>query len=423
MNQFLWLYKKCNNPLYEDDIMTKIVLAYTKEHYLYDELAKIGAQPKEETEYPSKDVDLLYSSLFNLWKYNVINMEYDTEKEKYLEKLKERLKRQPDIHTYEEFCEISKNNPFIANYSIVYPDKDWVYISSKNVNGTREKDINPQFRLYINADARDLYKVVSIFISSCYKRGLPYDLKFIKNAEYLSKRADTIVLWSDEKNLFKHINILNEIQDKRSDMISRCGPPPILTMKINEWVGFGEEPPQSSYTDYRAEVLNQSIEEALFRWIIENKHNSIKYGEVEIPISEYILKNSIKRSFENYKKNYENEPEEFVNKTGLTLKELNKELYLKIYNEINAEFSSTLDSREWRIKYNTGNGSLYLNLLSSFKSICTMLTSSEEYKKDFFELIRGCVKQRSKEYGICEEKFCFNSDFLGRAIELDELEK
>lgn len=423
MNQFLGLYKNCKNPLYEDDIMAEIVLAYTKEHYLYDELVKIGAENKEQTEYPAKDRDLLYSVLFNLWKQNVINMESDTEKVPYLEKLKKRLKKQPDIHTYKEFCEISRNNPFIANYSIVYPDKDWVYLSSKNINATREKDLNPQFRLYINADARDLYKLVSIFIYRCYKKGLPYDLKFIKNAEDLSKRADSIVLWSDEKNLFKHINILNEIQDKRSDIVSRCGKPPILTMKINDWVGFGEEPPQSSYTDYRSEILNHSIEEALFRWIIENKNNTIKYGEAEIPIAEYILKNSIKRSFENYKRNYENEPEEFAKKTGITLEELNRELYLKIYNEIKAEFSSTLNNREWRVKYNTEKGSLYLNLFGSFKNICAMLASSNEYKRDFFELIRENVKQKSKEYGICQEKFCFNSDFLDRAIQLDELEK
>ena len=68
-------------------------------------------------------------------------------------------------------------------------------------------------------------------------------------------------------NLLKYINILQEIAKENPEIIQRCGKPPILTGKIDGWIGIGDEPPKKngknqSYNSLRADTRNPPVPQA-----------------------------------------------------------------------------------------------------------------------------------------------------------------
>lgn len=411
--EFINLFENSKNPIESDEIIEKIAKAYIQKDFFYNEIVKIGAENKTIQDYPVRDMDILYSSLFNLWKYNILDLSNINEKKKVLQDdyndIISALKNIPDIHTYQEFCQINEKYPLIKKYGMIYPDNSWIFLSSRYMNGTRKNDINPKYRLYINTEARDLYKIVSAFIYKCYDNKLPFDLKFIKFAEDLSIRSDSIVIWADENTLFEYIKILNEMQEKRGDIISRCKKPPILTMQINDWIGFGEEPPKSSYTYYRVELLRNSIEKALIDWIIENENTVINYGKSRFSIKEYITAKSVKKGVKKTLEEFNRAPRRAPSRYGMQKDDLNNELCIKVCESIKDEVISKLKRGEKKIQYIDGTKRLTFYFQSSIEDICNMLIKSPKNKSKFFESIRNNIKTSSKQYGISSKNFAFST--------------
>ena len=246
--------------------------------------------------------DTFWSVLFNKWKRNILNNIGKINPEKYqghFEELVKNLKEIPDITSYHELCNIVKNHPIVSKYGIMPSgDRLWNFVLSRNISGRKDNDINPNYRLYINSEASDTYQIVAGFISKCSKQNLPYYLKFIEVPEDYQDRADSIVIWADEKTLFKYITILNDLKEEVPNIISRCNEPPLLTMRINDWIGFGEEPNEGSYTSARIKLLKNSIDNAITKWIIENQDKRLTFGKSNFSIKEYITAKSVKEEFD-----------------------------------------------------------------------------------------------------------------------------
>lgn len=431
MNQYLKLYEKSNNPLENNEILEKVIKAYISykknvSTTFYNEIEKAGTERKKSTPPPMMEKDTFWSVLFNKWKRNILNNIGKINPEKYqghFEELVKNLKEIPDITSYHELCNIVKNHPIVSKYGIMPSgDRLWNFVLSRNISGRKDNDINPNYRLYINSEASDTYQIVAGFISKCSKQNLPYYLKFIEVPEDYQDRADSIVIWADEKTLFKYITILNDLKEEVPNIISRCNEPPLLTMRINDWIGFGEEPNEGSYTSARIKLLKNSIDNAITKWIIENQDKRLTFGKSNFSIKEYITAKSVKEEFDIIKREIMRNPKCSI-RYGLEINDLNSDLYIELCNDLVSQVIPNIKDNNYQIPYNKNGKKMFFNFNESIYEVLDMIVRSDTEKNDIFEKIRGNIKANSKQYGIDAEKFIFNDDYLERIKKTEEKER
>lgn len=439
MKNFYDFYKLCKNPLYDDEVLKKVLKAYREmakynnsSDSFYRKIETIGAENKKNTPPPQKEKDLFWSALFNRWKRNILRGENISDKayNGELRELVEALEKTQDISTYNEFIEIIRKYPIIDKYKMIRPEsvdfehREWNYVLSSNINGTRELDVNSNYRLYINSEASDTYQILAGFIGECSQEKIPYYLKFIEDPKDYQERADSIVIWADEKTLFKYYRILNQLQKRMPNVISRCSEPPILTMKINSWIGFGEEPNsiEQSYTSARSKILVESISNALRTWIIENSEKKVNINKLDFPVKQYIAARSVKDGFDSMKKEIKTRPKSILS-YGVNDSDLNRDLYIEVLNDIIDDVIPAIESDDDSIDYNKNGKNLRFYFRNSLNDVLDFVMNSDVDRKLFFEKIRENIKQNSKKYEIDEEKFIFNDGYLEQIKRNEDCER
>lgn len=235
-------------------------------------------------------------------------------------------------------------------------------------------------------------------------------------------RADSIVIWADEKTLFKYITILNDLKEEVPNIISRCNEPPLLTMRINDWIGFGEEPNEGSYTSARIKLLKNSIDNAITKWIIENQDKRLTFGKSNFSIKEYITAKSVKEEFDIIKREIMRNPKCSI-RYGLEINDLNSDLYIELCNDLVSQVIPNIKDNNYQIPYNKNGKKMFFNFNESIYEVLDMIVRSDTEKNDIFEKIRGNIKANSKQYGIDAEKFIFNDDYLERIKKTEEKER
>lgn len=420
MNKFLKLYNYIKNPLEDDAVFEEIIKAYIKTRKnhsttLYDEIVKIGTEEKNSNPPSKEDKDKFWASLFNKWKRNILKNKDKIDNKKYdghLEEIVSILEETPDIFSFDEMNGILEKNPILAKYGTVQGGRPiWRFLLSSNVNGTKEKDIETNYRLYINTESSDAYQIVAGFIGKCHQQNLPYYLKFIDDPDDYSYRADSLVIWADEKTLIQYIGVLNEMQKENPQLISRCKSPQILTSNISNWVGFAEEPKEGSYTQARMDILNESIKSAIKQWLIENQEKKFMLGNMKFSVKEYIAARSIREEFRNIENTIS---PQLLAKYGLEKKKLNSQLYVRLFNEIVDEVIPTIERDENIIEYNKDGKNMAFDFDRAINKILDTVMNDNIDKKSLIEKTRENVKLNSMKYGIDEEKFIFNSDYLNK---------
>ncbi len=420
MDQYLEMYNNSKNPLEDNETLEKVINAYILggihgSYSFYREIVKIGTEGKTSDPPPMEEKDMFWSALFNKWKRNILYSHAEINYEKYeghFNELLMILKDIPDISTYDELCNILEMYPVISEYGILPAgDRLWNYVLSRDVNGTKRKDINPKYRLYINSEASDTYQIIAGFLGKCIQRKLPYDLKFIDYPEDYKDRADSIVIWADEKTLFQYIEILDEIKEKAPNLVSRCGEPPILTMKLNDWVGFGEEPNEGSYTTARIELLMNSINMALQQWIIENEDKKINYRKTNFSVKQYITAKGIKKEFDIIKSEIKRNPR-LSKRYGIEIDELDKKMYTQLCCELVDEVIPIIKSNNYTLSYNKDGRHMFFDFTDAIYEILGMASQSDVDKENIYERIRSNIKLNAKQHDVDAEKFIYNDDYL-----------
>lgn len=114
-------------------------------------------------------------------------------------------------------------------------------------------------RLYVNLAKQDIIDFANIFVDKCDEKGLNYYFKYCIKDE--SKRSDELIIYSTLKDINEYIGILDEISKEKPEILERCGLPPILTGKIDNWIGMGDEPikQEESYTKLRSDAIYRAI--------------------------------------------------------------------------------------------------------------------------------------------------------------------
>ena len=450
------LYNQIRNPIDDLGVIEKLINAYANSSRgfggYYGHLTKMVQKEHSKGQYYRDDADRFYAMLFNKWKNSIVAMT----KEEFIElykmgsygqdfiKMRNYLRNVPDVFTMKEADEIfcgSKDDKELENALEKYSWKSfgsgsgWVHVCSRYLTAKKDQYPNIEHRLYLNTESLDTYKMTTYLVEKCDEHHLPYYFKFDQYAD----RDDTIVIYSSTDNLPKYLEILQEIKKEHSELISRMKDPPILTGKIDGWIGYGSEPVKTpdgkmhSFNEIRAKVLEYSIGKITKMWIMNHRNQQITYQGQKLSFQEYIAMKSVEKLIADLEKRYllyEATDRKNVQRKGIaydssivsgrlgyTLQDV-KSLQFKqnVYRILRDKIISDLPSvcnggyKDMdTIKMTVRHGKQIT--FSGYDLECVIQQLSLNISANdpnFIKEIQLEIKRNAKKYGIDSEKFCFD---------------
>ena len=276
------LYEEIENPLDNDEIVKKIIKASFAWVDVYSDLIKANSKSKRYVIVNDKEYKIKLLLLrFNMWKNNVLKADLSNVTEDSLfygyNDIKHILSKIPDIKSYEDYMIYVPESIRKTFDKTTYDDMTWKHVYSSTLN-IKEDDIGRTTqRLYINILKCDCEKFAYNFILECEKQNVPYYFKYMK----IGRRDDGFVVYTNEKFIEEHINILTKVINK-SDM--PFYKPPILTGVINGFIGYGSQPQEDhmSFHQKRADILRK-MKDVVIEYIVNNNEKvNIKLGSDDI---------------------------------------------------------------------------------------------------------------------------------------------
>ena len=420
MKNYHEMYEKIENPLNDDEVVRKLIEGYSDElrtKQYYNKLVQVNYKEKKYKDINMEDKDRLVSQIFNEWKNDITKNISDEDIKSYKNqdfiRLRECIKNIPDIKDFKENSKVfnrltkldkdskkTKLTDIYEDYAPFFHGSTWTYISHNSINPSKYKKIIVDHRLYLNTENIDTYKVMELFRNKCKERELDYHFKFSDRGD----RDDTIVIYSDDKKLSKYLEILEEIKKEEPEIIKRAQTPPMLTGKIDGWIGYGSEPSldengknTKSFNSSRSGIIQNAISKETIKWLRENK----ELTKEDLELNEYLTKqisDDIKDKYNRMDKSvYEPEFQEKL------LKRLEK--------EIEKNKSELLEGKFDKIKEFNIDG-LDIEVDSEMIQRAFRPFSKKILKKDpsFLGKVRDAIKEEGLANGIDSEKFCFDID-------------
>lgn len=422
MKDYQEIYEKIENPLNDDEVIKKLIEGYSDElgtKQYYKKLTEVYRDQKKYTGINVKDKDKFVSEIFNEWKNDITKNISDEDIKSYnnqnFARLRECIKDIPDIKDFKENLKVYKRlnkldkldkdskktelTDIYQNYAAFFPGDTWTYIRYNSINASKPKNFTVDHRLYLNTENIDTYKVMELFRNKCKERELNYLFKFAEKGD----RDDTIVIYSDDRKLSDYIEILEEIKKEEPEIVKRAQTPPMLTGKIDGWIGYGSEPSldengkhTKSFNSVRSGIIQNAISKETMKWIRENK----ELTKEDSGLNEYLTKqisDDIKDKYRMYKSVYEPEFQE--------------KLLKKLENDIAKNKNEILEGRFDGVKEFNING-INIEVDSQMIQRAFRPLSKKILKKDpsFLEKVRNGIKEEGLANGIDSEKFCFDID-------------
>ena len=300
------LYNQIQNPLERPDFAEQMFGAYGFIG-VYKNLQSVGALPqnnnptKDEKDKFENDKIKFEINLTNRWIRKVANSTPEQiakgmESDKKFDELVELFKTYPDpaITTTEQYEKFINDQGTKARHFTKEYDSSWAHTISRAIDGRTYDRQKTEHRLYLNLGIDDFFTVAQAFVEKCEKQNLQFYFKYPKRAPYFQDRADNFVLYCSTESLPKYIEILNEIEKEKPQIISRAGRPPILTGHINKWIGIGQEPKQPegidqdnkhSFTSYRDPIIYDAIEEIIDPLLPDSLKCTMPDGRIAVTYS------------------------------------------------------------------------------------------------------------------------------------------
>ena len=413
MKNYQEIYEKIENPLNDDEVVRKLIEGYSDElgtEQYYKKLVQVNYKEKKYKDINMEDKDRLVSQIFNDWKKDLTLNIKDDEIKKYNKDfpyLREFLKNTPYVKSAKEFFKIQRKvdvdeqlETIYSKYTPFSHGESWTYISYNSINPSKYKKFIVDHRLYLNTENIDTYKVMELFRNKCKERELDYHFKFSDNGD----RDDTIVIYSDDKKLSKYLEILEEIKKEEPEIVKRAQTPPMLTGKIDGWIGYGSEPKldedgknTNSFNSVRSGIIQNAISKETIKWIRENKELTKEDTGLNEYLTKQIYDDIIKDKYRMYKSVYEPEFQEKILK--------------KLENDIAKNKSEILEGRFDGIKEFNIDG-INIEVDSEMIQRAFRPFSKKILKKDpsFLGKVRDAIKEEGLANGIDSEKFCFDID-------------
>lgn len=290
MGELLNLYNNIESPLRNPQVIQKIISAWAKDlgqTGIYDSLMKMRGR-NDKGKINLSDREEFFVNAYNDYIETILNLPEDVVKgNPNLEIMKRNLASIGKVQSMQDIEKLVKNK-YITKLEIL--DGGWEHIKSASTRLGTEKEMDIKHRLYVSCQNKDMYKLMNLFRSKCKGKDIPYYFK----AAPSENRDDEIVIYSDTQHLSDYIEILKEIEMEAPEIISECGKPPLLTGKVNEWIGIGDEPPElngekRSYNEMNAGLIEPAIKDCIVNSIEEYKGKMVKHNGIETKFNDIIL--------------------------------------------------------------------------------------------------------------------------------------
>lgn len=448
------LYNQIHNPVEDPKVIKKLINAYANSSKgavgFYEQLTKTVEKECIKGRHYKADADRFYSMMFNKWKNSIVALTREQFVELYKNgsygqdfiKMRNFLKTIPNVKTKQE-----ANDIFFGKYN----DKDledaldkyrwtafgefsgWVHVCSRIVTAKQDKYPNVEHRLYLDTESIDTYKMTTYLVEKCDEHNLPYYFKF----DQYGNRDDTIVIYSSTENLTKYVEILQEIKKEHPDLVARLKEPPVLTGKIDGWIGYGSEPSRTpdgknhSFNEIRSNAIEPAIAKTTKKWIMEHRTMQITYQGQKLSFQDYIAMKSTERLIEqlerqfvfieetdkrialNTRKPYN--PNDTINRLGYTLQDIKSSVFKdNVYKVISTQMETSLtiicNEREMpKIQMNVRNGKQIYFRSSDLEEIIRQLSVNiSKNDPSFVKKVHSAIIANSRQYGIDTDKFCFD---------------
>ena len=455
--ELMELYNQIHNPIDDISVIEKLINAYANNSKgfggYYDQLTKTVQKEHNKGQYYREDADRFYAMLFNKWKNSIVAMTKDEFVELYKQgsygqdfiKMRNYLKNIPDVSTMKEADEIfygSKGDKELEDALEKYSWKSfgggsgWIHVCSRYLTAKKDQYPNVEHRLYLDTESLDTYKMTTYLVEKCDEHNLPYYFKFDQYAD----RDDTIVIYSSTENLTKYVEILQEIKREHPELVSRAKEPPVLTGKIDGWIGYGSEPAKTpdgqrhSFNEIRAKVLESSIGKVTKQWIMNHRNQQITYQGQKMLFQEYIAMKSTEKLIADLERRYlsyeENDkkvaqrngtkynPTTVNDRLGYTLQDVRSSRFKQnIYRVLRDKMISSLPqvcNGSYKdmdaINMNVRNGKQITFSGYDLETIIQQLSVNiSKNDLNFISSVQAEIKNNAKQYGIDSEKFCFDT--------------
>lgn len=455
--ELMELYNQIHNPIDDISVIEKLINAYANNSKgfggYYGQLTKTVQKEHNKGQYYREDADRFYAMLFNKWKNSIVAMTRDEFVELYKQgsygqdfiKMRNYLKNIPDVSTMKEADEIfygSKGDKELEDALEKYSWKSfgggsgWIHVCSRYLTAKKDQYPNVEHRLYLDTESLDTYKMTTYLVEKCDEHNLPYYFKFDQYAD----RDDTIVIYSSTENLTKYVEILQEIKREHPELVSRAKEPPVLTGKIDGWIGYGSEPAKTpdgqrhSFNEIRAKVLENSIGKVTKQWIMNHRNQQITYQGQKMLFQEYIAMKSTEKMIADLERRYlsyeENDkkvaqrngirynPTTVNDRLGYTLQDVRSPQFKQnIYRVLRDKMISSLPqvcNGSYKdmdaINMNVRNGKQITFSGYDLEIIIQQLSVNiSKNDPNFISSVQAEIKNNAKKYGIDSEKFCFDT--------------
>lgn len=455
--ELMELYNQIHNPIDDISVIEKLINAYANNSKgfggYYGQLTKTVQKEHNKGQYYREDADRFYAMLFNKWKNSIVAMTRDEFIELYKQgsygqdfiKMRNYLKNIPDVSTMKEADEIfygSKSDKELEDALEKYSWKSfgggsgWIHVCSRYLTAKKDQYPNVEHRLYLDTESLDTYKMTTYLVEKCDEHNLPYYFKFDQYAD----RDDTIVIYSSTENLTKYVEILQEIKREHPELVSRAKEPPVLTGKIDGWIGYGSEPAKTpdgqrhSFNEIRAKVLENSIGKVTKQWIMNHRNQQITYQGQKMLFQEYIAMKSTEKLIADLERRYlsyeENDkkvaqrngirynPTTVNDRLGYTLQDVRSPQFKQnIYRVLRDKMISSLPqvcNGSYKdmdaINMNVRNGKQITFSGYDLEIIIQQLSVNiSKNDPNFISSVQAEIKNNAKQYGIDSEKFCFDT--------------
>ena len=455
--ELMELYNQIHNPIDDISVIEKLINAYANNSKgfggYYGQLTKTVQKEHNKGQYYREDADRFYAMLFNKWKNSIVAMTKDEFVELYKQgsygqdfiKMRNYLKNIPDVSAMKEADEIfygSKGDKELEDALEKYSWKSfgggsgWIHVCSRYLTAKKDQYPNVEHRLYLDTESLDTYKMTTYLVEKCDEHNLPYYFKFDQYAD----RDDTIVIYSSTENLTKYVEILQEIKREHPELVSRAKEPPVLTGKIDGWIGYGSEPAKTpdgqrhSFNEIRAKVLESSIGKVTKQWIMNHRNQQITYQGQKMLFQEYIAMKSTEKLIADLERRYlsyeENDkkvaqrngtkynPTTVNDRLGYTLQDVRSPRFKQnIYRVLRDKMISSLPqvcNGSYKdmdaINMNVRNGKQITFSGYDLETIIQQLSVNiSKNDPNFISSVQAEIKNNAKQYGIDSEKFCFDT--------------
>ncbi len=437
MGKLVNIYTSIKNPLEDEELLKKIVLEYSKSDRtysggistLYKKLVQQN-QTKDSSIIKLEDEETFFVKIYNQWIENICNL--DEAHIQYLEssngmdakKMQQYLRNFGKVSSMEDIRRLKESTLFNKEINDLEVQNGWEHIDSKNISVMAKGIGLVKHRLYISCQNQDMWKLAQLFENKCEDQQLPFYFKLGVAAE----RDDKMVIYADTDNLANYINILQEIAQENPKIIQRCGKPPVLTGKIDEWIGIGDEPPKkngknSSYNSIRTRIFEDSIEEVLLSDIAEFKGKDVIYEGKKIKFDELFLKQATQTIIDNLERNKDDKTTP-LSKYGLIEKDLTNIRFKKyIKSHFRKEIQKGLNKLEENKKDKElqsassvvqtifsiptrDNKEIKINLDDMDAIIKAMVHIMQEIDSNFIDKIKSKIQEKCVQNGI-DDTFVF----------------